>query len=143
MEKENDSKIGLKIFISIVITAFFTSFLVFGGLLIYIVKSNPFNIQACVISSFLSPAATADGLNTTSRAGTNIESTENYDHPLLNSEQEKILEKAGISVESLPTTISPEMEACFVEKLGQKRVDEIINGDTPGTLDILRGRQCI
>ena len=45
--------------------------------------------------------------------------TEGYDHPLLNETQEKALESVGIDPAKIPTEITPEMEECFIEKLGK------------------------
>lgn len=70
-------------------------------------------------------------------------STSGTDHPLLNDEQEKILETFGVDVGQLPTTISPAMAECFVEKLGAARADELVKGATPGPLDILKAKDCL
>lgn len=64
-------------------------------------------------------------------------------HPILNADQEATLEKFGVDVSLLPTSVSPEMEACFVDKLGQSRVDEIIGGATPNAIDIFRAKSCL
>lgn len=65
------------------------------------------------------------------------------DHPLLNKEQEEILENIGVDVSQLPTEISEEMQNCFLEKLGAERAEELINGATPGPLDILKAKDCL
>lgn len=73
-----------------------------------------------------------------------IETNQSGDkHPMLNTQQENILEKIGVDVESLPTEITPQMEACFVEELGQERVNEITEGDSPGVLDYMKAKNCI
>lgn len=64
-------------------------------------------------------------------------------HPLLNEDQENTLENYGVDISKLPTSISPEMEKCFIEKLGQERADEIIGGDSPGAMEILKARSCL
>ncbi|MBD3311560.1 MAG: hypothetical protein GF349_03625 [Candidatus Magasanikbacteria bacterium] len=65
-------------------------------------------------------------------------------HPLLDTEQEKTLEKIGVDVEALPTEITPEMEACFREKLGDDRVDQIVSGeDEVGTFDYIKAGACL
>jgi hypothetical protein len=64
-------------------------------------------------------------------------------HPLLNAEQEKALEKYGVNVSRLPSTISPEMEACFVEKLGKERTGEIVAGDSPTAMEVFKTRSCL
>lgn len=57
--------------------------------------------------------------------------------------QEKALRTIGIDPANVPTEITPEQEACFVEKFGQTRVDEIVSGDTPTPLEFVRGASCL
>lgn len=64
-------------------------------------------------------------------------------NPLLNESQEAALEKIGVDTTSLPSTITPAMESCFIEKLGQPRVDEIISGDSPSAIDLFKAKDCI
>ena len=64
-------------------------------------------------------------------------------HPLLTNEQENTLEKIGIDPAKLPTEITPEMEKCFIEKLGAERVKEIKDGLKPSVLDLFRVKSCI
>ncbi|MBD3208369.1 MAG: hypothetical protein GF370_02870 [Candidatus Nealsonbacteria bacterium] len=64
-------------------------------------------------------------------------------HPLLDEEQEAMLETFGIDVDGLPSEITPEMEACFIEKLGEQRVNEIVEGATPTPLDFFRAKSCL
>lgn len=64
-------------------------------------------------------------------------------HPILNAEQEAKLESFGVDVSQLPTTISPEMQECFIEKLGQDRVNEIIDGATPNPIELFKAKDCI
>jgi hypothetical protein len=70
-------------------------------------------------------------------------SDEVYDHPMLTNEQEETLDKLGIDVEYIPERITPVMQECFTEKLGQERVDEIIGGEKPSAIDIFKARDCI
>ena len=46
-------------------------------------------------------------------------------HPLLSSNQEKILEIFGIDPANLPSEISPEQEKCFEDAIGAERVAEL------------------
>lgn len=64
-------------------------------------------------------------------------------HPLLNEVQEKALETIGIDPASVPSSISPEQEQCFVDALGQKRVDEIKAGAAPTPADLFTARNCV
>lgn len=64
-------------------------------------------------------------------------------HPMLNESQEKALETFGIDPASVPSEISPEQEACFEEKLGKERVDEIKAGDSPTAEDFFKAQGCL
>jgi hypothetical protein len=64
-------------------------------------------------------------------------------NPVMNEQQEAALEAVGIDPASVPTSISPSQEDCFVEALGQVRVDEIKAGDTPTATEIVKGRECM
>lgn len=148
MNEENQKQGSkLKTFLIILTTFIITVVLVLGGLGLYIYKANPFNVQACLISSFLNSAGgeirdnnpvSPDG-SASAESGVN----EQDKHPLLNEDQEKQLEEAGIDVESLPQTISPEAEECFIEKLGEERVKEIKEGDSPSSYEIFKTRSCL
>jgi hypothetical protein len=139
-ENKNNSSFW-KLFFIVLTTALVTAVLVLAGLGLYIFKANPFNVQACLISSVLKSAGSSPSEDP---AGTPSEnnSLEEDRHPLLNESQEKQLEDAGIDVESLPTTISPETESCLVEAVGKERAEEIKAGDTPTTFEIFKSRSC-
>lgn len=115
---------------------FLKGFLIFIGILIlililfvgYLYFTDPFNLR-------IEPIITEDGVETEVR--------EKYDHPLLNESQEDTLEKIGIDAQKIPSTITPEMEDCFVGILGQERVNEIIAGDSPSIIEIFKAKDCI
>ena len=78
-----------------------------------------------------------------SSSNSNIE-TNNDKHPLLTNDQEATLEKFGIDPAKLPTEITPAMESCFIDKLGQDRVNEIKSGQAePGVLDFFKAKDCV
>lgn len=64
-------------------------------------------------------------------------------HPLLTPSQESTLEKIGIDPAKLPTTITPAMEACFIDKLGTSRVEQIKAGEAPNAIDLFKAKSCI
>lgn len=151
--KTNSKKKGeklksfLKYFLFTVVIFFFSSIFTLGGLAYYIYKKNPLNIQACMISSVITASLTPDIDNLNDSSSTGIDATKTspiqFDHPFLSSEQELSLEKAGIDVGTLPTSLSPEMKACGTEALGAERINEIINGSTPGLLEVVRLKSCL
>ncbi len=140
MAEEKKPRAFLKYFLIIFLTFLLSSIITLGGLALYVYTQNPFNIQACLISSFLNASSLMDSQ---SSAGTGTNAPAQFDHPFLSSDQEAMLENAGIDVSALPTTLSPEMKACGIEALGQDRIDEIINGATPGPLDLFRVKSCL
>lgn len=64
-------------------------------------------------------------------------------NPALSPVQEKALETFGVDPAKLPTTITPEQEACFNAKLGESRVAEIKAGSTITFDDYMKGKDCI
>jgi hypothetical protein len=64
-------------------------------------------------------------------------------NPLLNADQEKTLESLGVDPAALPTTITPQMQKCFIEKLGQARVAEIMKTGQPTAADYFAARACL
>ena len=64
-------------------------------------------------------------------------------NPLLNQSQEDTARSLGINPVSLPSEITPEMEACFKIKLGEERIAQILTGDTPGAVDLLKAGECL
>ena len=135
----------MKTILTMIFTFVLTAIIIIGGAALYIAKENPYNIQACIISSFLS-APDKDGSDSGEVDGKKdsaIESTKESDHPLLSDKQEEMLEDLGVDVSTLPASISPEMEACAIDKLGKERVQEIMDGDMPGPLEIFKARSCL
>ncbi len=115
--------------------------------LIIIFVFNPFDLRTKIISNVVNSylSSTIEGYTPldSSKLVENI-SEESYNkHPLLSEEQEKMLENYGIDVSQLPSTISPEMEACFIDKLGQERTNQIIAGQSPTPMEVLKARSCL
>ena len=77
---------------------------------------------------------------------TNSSSTSPITVPLvapipMTAAQKEAVENFGIDPNSL--VITPAMESCFAEKIGQGRVDAIKDGATPGALELLKGSSCL
>ena len=64
-------------------------------------------------------------------------------NPLLTPEQEAALSSLGIDPASLPSEITPAMEACFTGILGASRVAEIKAGSDPTPLEFFQVRSCL
>lgn len=63
-------------------------------------------------------------------------------NPALSAQQEEALESIGINPANVPSSITPEMEACFTAKLGAVRVAEIKAGATPSASEVFTSRSC-
>ncbi len=118
--------------LSIVVIAVFLLLAI--GLAIYFYVADPYNLKQFMRD----PESTADQSESAAD-----EARQSDKHPLLDPEQEASLEQIGVDVAKLPSEITPEMEACFRQKLGDDRVDEIIGGEEPSTLDLLKAGGCI
>ena len=94
-------------------------------------------ISGGIASSQMAPTATTDaGVET---AGV-VEGVPLRDLPLGDS-QKSALEKVGVDVETF--VITPVMQSCAAEKLGAERMDEIIAGSAPSTIETARLLPCI
>ena len=115
-------------------------FFIFLGVIFFIILLfvaylwffDPLNIKPILFS---------DNTKQESIVDNNISNTDA--HPLLDDAQEKMVESLGINPSSLPTEITPAMEACFIDKLGAKRVSEIVNGDPISMTDSIKASSCL
>lgn len=149
-------------FIQRVLTYFFVTLgVLFFCLLIgaaYLWFADPFGIRPLlrgslsvppVVSESAQNPGTAPSTTGTSSASPDVRSSatsvagETDKHPALDDTQEALLERAGIDPATLPTQLTPGMEACFNEKLGSVRVAEIKNGSTPTPLEFISARACL
>ena len=105
-------------------------FLVIIALGIYFYVTDPLNLKPIIFGD--------DAAATNANTGDNVDK-----HPSLNESQEAALERMGINPANIPSEITPEQEACFEEKLGTERVNEIKAGDSPNSTDYFKARDCI
>ncbi|OGH87001.1 MAG: hypothetical protein A2206_00370 [Candidatus Magasanikbacteria bacterium RIFOXYA1_FULL_40_8] len=99
---------------------------------VYLFVADPFNLRPMLSSFNLSPS------------GITTEASKTGDkNPLLNSDQEKMLESIGVNPETLPSELTPEMEKCLIEKVGAQRADEIVKGDKPTAIDLFKASACL
>ncbi|MFA6307655.1 MAG: hypothetical protein WCS88_03090 [Patescibacteria group bacterium] len=118
--------------------------LVILGLIIIFVF-NPANSRdkliANAINSYLSKQI--DGYKAIPKEDRVPYEASNYNNPLIPDQQEKVLYDMGVDVASLPTEITPAMSKCFIEKLGQDRTTEIVNGAIPSAIDLFKAKDCL
>lgn len=130
---------------------FLTSFFVVLGVLffmlilagIYLYVADPLEIKPAVkalielrSSAPVSPAA----VNGNETGSTDVVEDK---HPLLTAQQEATLEKVGIDPAALPTEVTPEMQTCAYEKLGEARAKELLAGAEPTAADLLKASSCL
>lgn len=103
----------------------------------YIWITDPFNLKP-LIPSGISPISIIKTVT-----GNSEVEIDNIDkNPLLSEEQEAQLESLGIEPADLPSTITPAMEKCFIQKLGETRTNQIIQGSSPTPADFLKASSC-
>ena len=121
-------------------------------IVIYFFIKDPYNLRPIlmpvirpVISEMIfSNSSSSDDLKTISN------NTPEYTTSLkvngsssLTSDQANALKAIGVDPNSLPTTITPEQEECFVKIFGQTRVNEIKAGGTPTATEFIKGTSCL
>jgi hypothetical protein len=151
MAEEKKPKSGLKIFFIILLTFFATIFVLALILFSWLWIKNPLNVRAIILykiglKEIEAPAIVVPPQDATSPASAQPSTpTTNQGVPVsdlpISETQRDALESAGIDPNAIQ--ITPEMEACFIEKLGDERVQEIINGATPGPLEIFKASSCL
>lgn len=100
---------------------------------VYLYVADPYGIKPFIKS------LTAQSTSTKNGAG----SVTTSKNALLSPSQVQALKQIGVDPATLPSKITPAMEACFYAKLGDKRVNEIKNGSTPTAADFFAARTCI
>jgi hypothetical protein len=124
---------------------FFTIFFVVLGvifLLLVVVLLFMYMVQSLGSKPMVIPAGSPTPLREQAAPAGGEDVVEDK-NPMLSPTQEKALETFGIDPASVPSEITPEQEACFVEALGRERVDEIIAGDAPSPIDFFKAKGCV
>lgn len=112
-------KVATYLFVSLGVIFFL---LILSGIFLYIF--DPFQLK----SSFGQPAS---DVNSTSK------------NPALSPAQEKALQTIGVDPANVPSSFTPEQEACFVAILGESRVAEIKAGSTPTPAEYFEAKSCL
>jgi hypothetical protein len=61
----------------------------------------------------------------------------------LTDAQRSGLEAVGIDTSTIPQTMTPELEACFVAAIGRERVTSIVGGAMPSLKEFITAKHCI
>ena len=102
------------------------------ALITYLYLADPLGLK-----ELLKPTPTAPTSATNEPATTG---TTQYN---LSPAKKFFLQKAGIDPNSLPTTITPELEDCLVNAVGQVRAAAIKAGDVPTVTDLFKAKACL
>ena len=110
------------------------TFLLLIGILMYRSFSNGIFMPTM-------PYEVSEDLESMPATGTIIETQ--YGNFPLTSEQVKMIEGLGVDVEALPEKITPELEECVRSRLGEERIQEIIESGGAGPLDAIKVVPCL
>ncbi len=139
----------------VVMGVIFTILIVIG---IYLFITDPWNIKPILFGGSTGMSipkqqvqkATPVTTTESSGATTSTEMADAKTHSLttdssftLSDKQKQALVSFGIDPVVVPSTISPEVEACFVVNLGASRVAEIKAGAVPGAIEFFKAKSCI
>lgn len=125
----------MKKFLTYLFVFFGMLFVLEFGALAYLWFADPFGVRPLIIMLVTKPAGDAVQPVSSTPAGTDK-------NPALSPAQEAALEKIGVDPAKVPTSISADMKACFVAKLGAARVAEIQNGAAPTPGEVLTTSPC-
>lgn len=70
-------------------------------------------------------------------------SQSNTQNSLFTTDQQKLLNAAGIDVSKLPKEITPELKTCAEAKLGKERIAALKAGAQPTLSDLLAAKACV
>ena len=124
-------------FIKFILITLGVLFLIIILVAAYFWFADPFEIRSFTSSEISIQSA----LNTVS--GNTIEIDNIDKNPLLDEVQEAQLETLGINPEDLPSEITPEMETCLLNALGNERATQILEGNQPTGADFFKSKHCL
>ena len=100
----------------------------------YMYFIDPFGLKA-LLQPVVTPATNNQPINEPDATGTT-----QYN---LSPAQKFFLQKAGIDPNALPKTISPALENCLVNAVGEERAAQIKAGEVPTITDLLKAKTCL
>lgn len=110
----------------------------------YFVVADPYNLRPIFLSMYKENIPTERMNETIDKVpksdGAVIPSAEGT---VVNENQAKALQAVGIDPSAVPKKFTPEQVACFVQILGQARVDAIVAGATPNPAEFYQAKNCL
>lgn len=110
---------------------------------IYLFVADPYNLKPLILGSGTGSSTVTQGSSSAADNTPNAAQDSADQNPVLNQDQETALQAVGIDPTTVPSTISPEQESCFIDTIGAARVEAIKAGDSPTALEIFAGRNCL
>lgn len=101
------------------------------GLAAYLYLADPFSLRELKAPDYSSVSPAAEQ---------NAPSINQYK---LSPAQVFFLEKTGIDPSKIPSTISPELEDCLTNAVGEERAKQIKTGAVPTPTDLLKAKSCL
>ncbi len=159
MDEAKNTSLTKKI-LKIIIIAIATLVLVFTVIIAWLLVKNPLNVRGILLYKlgWTDKPVMIVPVNTDSGSSSTTDTTSTND---INPAPDAPDTAAGTPAETLPLTpsqrqaaenfgidpnsivITPAMEACFIDKLGAERVNEIKNGAAPNAMDFFRAGSCL
>ncbi|MFH1822166.1 MAG: hypothetical protein ABH830_00525 [Patescibacteria group bacterium] len=141
----------MKKVLTITITIIITLMVIFIVLFAWILIKNPLNVRGILLYKIgwsdelvqLVPVNKDAGISGASKddaAPADTSAPAASALPMTPDQRQAVLD-FGINPDSV--IVTPVMEECFIEKLGNERVEEIKNGDVPGALEMLKAVFCL
>lgn len=111
---------------------------------IYFFVTDPYNLKPLLFGSdsVNTQVKTTNGVESKGTSTTN-ETTTTSGGFTLSASQKQALVNLGIDPASVPSSISPAQETCFVNVLGEARVAEIKTGAVPNAIEFFKAKSCI
>lgn len=109
---------------------------------IYFFITDPLNLKPLILDQ--DGTKDQQEIKNDSSGGNNLEEKMIEDkNPNLSPIQEKALESVGIDPKIIPSSFTPEQNACFENKIGKERVSAIKAGDSPTPTELYKAKECL
>ena len=113
--------------------------------LTYFIVVDPLNLRPLIMSMYDTNATPVSVDVPAGEANTSLPNTSTSESgtPAVSRPQAQALEAIGINTDAVPTKFTPEQTACFVNILGQARVDAIVSGVVPTPSEFYQAKECL
>lgn len=109
----------------------------------YFFITDPYNLKPLLFGSPVKTQTTKTDTTETKTSDTATATGATTGGFQLSAEQKQALVAFGIDPATVPSSISPAQETCFINVLGNARVSEIKAGAVPSALEFFKAKSCI